>query len=72
MTKSMVTRTQEQRQEIDAKYNQLCSTLTAFDFHLRELTSMFDPQIQDIYLRTQGVHDLLMEIDEKLVDQSSE
>jgi len=66
-----MTRTEKQEQ-IDAKYNQLCSALTAFDFHLRELTSMFDPQIQDIYLRTQGVHDLLMEIDEKLVDQSSE
>jgi len=62
----------EKQEQIDAKYNQLCSALTAFDFHLRELTSMFDPQIQDIYLRTQGVHDLLMEIDEKLVDQSSE
>jgi len=62
----------EKQEQIDAKYNQLCSALTAFDFHLRELTSMFDPQIQDIYLRTQGVHDLLMEIDEKLVDQSGE
>jgi hypothetical protein len=71
MTRSMVTRTKRQ-EEIDAKYNQLCSALTAFDFHLRELTSMFDPQIQDIYLRTQGVHDLLMEIDEELIDQSGE
>ena len=66
-----MTRTEKQEQ-IDAKYNQLCSALTEFDFHLRELTSMFDPQIQDIYLRTQGVHDLLIEIDEKLVDQSGE
>ena len=62
----------EKQEQIDAKYNQLCSALTSFDFHLRELTSMFDPQIQDIYLRTQSVHDLLMEIDEKLVDQSGE
>ena len=67
----MMTRTKKQ-EEIDAKYNELCSALTAFDFHLRELTSMFDPQIQDIYLRTQGVHDLLMEIDEKLVDEFGE
>ncbi len=37
-------------------------------FALRELTRMFDPQIDNIYERTQGVHDLLMEIDEKLVD----
>jgi hypothetical protein len=68
----MVTRTQEQRQEIDAKYNELCSALTAFDFHLRELTRLFDPQIDNIYERTQGVHDLLMEIDEELIDQFGE
>jgi hypothetical protein len=67
----MVTRTEKQEQ-IDAKYNELCSALTAFDFHLRELTSMFDPQIQDIYQRTQGVHDLLMEIDEELIDEFGE
>lgn len=66
-----MTRTEKQEQ-IDAKYNQLCSALTEFDFHLRELTSMFDPQIQDIYLRTQGVHDLLMEIDEELIDEFGE
>ena len=71
MTKSMVTRTKRQ-EEIDAKYNELCSALTAFDFHLRELTQMFDPCIKDIHLRTQGVHDLLMEIDEKLVDEFDE
>jgi hypothetical protein len=67
----MMTRTKKQ-EAIDAKYNELCSALTAFDFHLRELTSMFDPQIQDIYLRTQGVHDLLMEIDEELIDEFGE
>jgi hypothetical protein len=64
----MMTRTEKQ-EAIDAKYNELCSALTAFDFHLRELTSMFDPQIDNIYERTQGVHDLLMEIDEILVDK---
>ena len=67
----MVTRTKRQ-EEIDAKYNELCSALTAFDFHLRELTGLFDPQIEDIYQRTQGVHDLLMEIDEKLIDEFGE
>ena len=72
MTKSMVTRTQEQRQEIDAKYNELCSALTAFDFQLREFTQLFDPCIKDIYQRTQGVHDLLMEIDEELIDEFGE
>ena len=71
MTKSMMTRTKRQ-EEIDAKYNELCSALTAFDFHLRELTGLFDPQIDDIYQRTQGVHDLLMEIDEKLIDEFGE
>ena len=64
----MMTRTKRQEQ-IDAKYNELCSALTEFDFHLRELTRLFDPQIDNIYERTQGVHDLLMEIDEKLVDK---
>ncbi len=66
-----MTRTEKQ-EAIDAKYNELCSALTAFDFHLRELTGMFDPQIDNILQRTQGVHDLLMEIDEKLVDEFGE
>ena len=61
----------KKQEAIDAKYNELCSALTAFDFHLRELTSMFDPQIDNILERTQGVHDLLMEIDEKLVDNQT-
>lgn len=72
MTKSMVTRTQEQRQEIDAKYNELCSALTAFDFQLREFTRLFDPCIKDIYQRTQGVHDLLAEIDDEMIDEFGE
>ena len=71
MTRSMVTRTKRQ-EEIDAKYNELCSALTAFDFHLRELTGLFDPQIENLYERTQGLHDLLMEIDEKLIDEFGE
>ena len=61
-----MTRTPKQ-EEIDAKYNELCSALTAFDYHLRELTQLFDPQIDNILERTQGVHDLLMEIDDALV-----
>ena len=72
MTKSMVTRTQEQQEVINAKYNELCSALTAFDFQLREFTLLFDPCIKDIYQRTQGVHDLLMEIDEELIDEFGE
>jgi len=66
-----MTRTKKQ-EEIDAKYNELCSALTAFDFHLRELTRLFDPQIDNILERTQGVHDLLMEIDDALVDEFGE
>jgi len=66
-----MTRTKKQ-EEIDAKYNELCSALTAFDFHLRELTRLFDPQIDNILERTQGVHDLLMEIDDALVDKFGE
>ena len=72
MTKSMVTRTKEQQEVINAKYNELCSVLTAFDFQLREFTKIFDPCIKDIYQRTQGVHDLLMEIDEELIDEFGE
>ena len=71
MTKSMMTRTKKQ-EEIDAKYNELCSALTAFDFQLREFTRLFDPQIDNLYERTQGVHDLLMQIDEKLIDEFGE
>ena len=67
----MMTRTEKQ-EEIDAKYNELCSALTAFDFQLRELTGLFDPQIEDIYQRTQGLHDLLIEIDEKLIVEFGE
>ena len=66
-----MTRTKKQ-EAIDAKYNELCSALTAFDFHLRELTRLFDPQIDNILERTQGVHDLLMEIDDALVDEFGE
>ena len=72
MTKSMVTRTKEQQEVINAKYNELCSALTAFDFQLREFTRLFDPCIKDIYQRTQGVHDLLMQIDEELIDEFGE
>ena len=72
MTKSMVTRTKEQQEVINAKYNELCSALTAFDFQLREFTKIFDPCIKDIYQRTQGVHDLLMQIDEELIDEFGE
>jgi uncharacterized protein (UPF0305 family) len=62
----MMTRTEAQ-EEIDAKYNELCSALTAFDYKLRELTRMADlNEIKDIYLRTQPLHDLLQEIDEAL------
>jgi len=61
-----MTRT-EQQEEIDVKYNELCSALTAFDYKLRELTRLVDlNEIKDIYLRTTGVHDLLQEIDEVL------
>ena len=61
-----MTRTETQ-EAIDAKYNELCSALTAFDYKLRELTRMADlNEIKDIYLRTQPLHDLLQEIDEAL------
>jgi uncharacterized protein (UPF0305 family) len=63
---TMMTRTEHQ-EEIDAKYNELCSALTAFDYKLRELARMADlDEIENIYLRTQPLHDLLQEIDEAL------
>ena len=62
----MMTRT-EAHEDIDAKYNELCSALTAFDYKLRELARMADlDEIENIYLRTQPLHDLLTEIDEAL------
>jgi hypothetical protein len=65
-TMNTMTRTEAQ-EEIDAKYNELCSALTAFDYKLRELARMADlDDIKDIYLRTTAVHDLLQEIDEAL------
>ena len=55
------------QEAIDAKYNELCSALTAIDYKQRELAGMADlHEIKDIYLRTQPLHDLLMEIDEVL------
>lgn len=72
MTKSMMTRTEKQ-EEIDARYNELCCVLTEFEYKLRELARLADLNcIEDIYQRTQGVHDLLIEIDEVLVDQFGE
>jgi hypothetical protein len=55
------------QEAIDAKYNELCSALTAFDYKLRELARMVDlDDIKDIYLRSLPLHDLLDEIDEVL------
>jgi len=63
----MTTTRTEAQEEIDAKYNELCSALTAFDYKLRELARLADlDEIENIYLRTTGVHDLLQEIDEAL------
>jgi uncharacterized protein (UPF0305 family) len=65
-TMNTMTRTEAQ-EDIDAKYNELCSALTAFDYKLRELARMADlDEIENIYIRTQPLHDLLMEIDEVL------
>ena len=64
----MRTTTRTETQEaIDATYNELCSALTAFDYKLRELARMADlDEIENIYLRTADLHDLLMQIDEVL------
>ena len=66
-----MTRTEEQ-EAIDAKFNELCSALTAFDYHLREFTKLFDPKIDNIFQQTQCVHELLMEIEDALVEEFGE
>jgi hypothetical protein len=63
----MTTTRTEAQEDIDAKYNELCSALTAFDHKLRELTRMVDlDDIKNIYLKSLPLHDLLQEIDEVL------
>jgi len=64
----MMTTTRTEAQEaIDALYNELCSALTAFDYKLRELARLADlNEIENIYLRSLPLHDLLEEIDEVL------
>ena len=52
--------------EINAKYNDLCKTVDDIDWQLREFTKLYDLQIDNLYLKTQGLHDLLIEIGEQL------
>jgi hypothetical protein len=52
--------------EINARYNELCTAVDLVDWRLREFTKLYDPQIDNLYLRTQTLHDLLIDIGEKL------
>jgi hypothetical protein len=53
--------------EINAKYNEICQAVDAVDWKLREFARLYDlDEIKDFYLRTQGLHDLLIEIGEQL------
>jgi hypothetical protein len=52
--------------EINAKYNELCQTVDAVDWKLREFTRLFDPQIDNVYLTNEPMHDLLIKIGEML------
>lgn len=52
--------------EINAKYNELCSAVDMVDWKLREFTKVFDPQIDNLYLTNEPMHDLLIKIGEML------
>jgi uncharacterized protein YukE len=52
--------------EINAKYNELCQAVDAVDWKLREFARLYDPQIDNLYLKTEALHDMLIEIGEQL------
>ena len=52
--------------EINAKYNELCTAVDFVDWQLREFAKLYDPQIDNLYLKTEALHDLLIEIGEQL------
>jgi hypothetical protein len=52
--------------EINAKYNELCQAVDAVDWKLREFTKLYDPQIDNLLLKTEALHDMLIEIGEQL------
>ena len=52
--------------EINARYNDLCEAVDFVDYQLRQFTKLYDPQIDNLYLRTETLHDLLIDIGEKL------
>ena len=52
--------------EINAKYNELCQAVDFVDYQLRQFTKLYDPQIDNLYLKTEALHDLLIEIGEQL------
>jgi hypothetical protein len=60
-----VKRTKKQ-EVIDAKYNELCSAVDSVDWKLREFTRLYDPQIDNLYLKTKALHDMLIEIHQQL------
>ena len=52
--------------EINAKYNELCSAVDMVDWKLREFTRLFNPQIDNVYLINEPMHDLLIKLGEML------
>lgn len=52
--------------EINAKYNELCSAVDMVDWKLREFTRLFDPKIDNVYLTNAPMHDLLIKLGEML------
>jgi hypothetical protein len=52
--------------EINARYNELCTAVDFVDWRLRAFTRLYDPQIDNLYLKTEALHELLIEIGEQL------
>ena len=52
--------------EINARYNELCTAVDFVDWRLREFTKLYDPQIDNLFLKTEALHDMLIEIGEQL------
>jgi hypothetical protein len=52
--------------EINAKYNELCQAVDAVDWKLSEFRKLYNPKIDNLFLKTEALHDMLIEIGEQL------
>jgi hypothetical protein len=51
---------------INAKYNDLCKAVDDVDWQLREFAKLYNPKIDNMFLKTEALHDMLIEIGEQL------